>query len=261
MFIDTHAHLEFEDYVSDLDQVILRAKESQVEKIVTLGVDIDRARQAISIAETFEDVYAAIGIHPDDVKNTNIPEAITLFDTLITSHSKIIAIGETGIDYYRTSAENRAHEMEIQEKAFRAHIELAQKHSLPVIIHLRGDGAYAHAIQIIKDYAPLPGVVHCFSEGVEEAYECINLGLLISFTGIVTFKNAKTMQEVARKIPLDKMMIETDSPYLAPDPFRGKRNEPSYVVHVAEKIAELRNISVEEVAHATTQNAKRFFSL
>lgn len=261
MFIDSHAHLEFEDFVPDLDQVVLRAQEAKVEKIITLGVDVKRAQQAIEIAEKYPQIYAAIGIHPDDVKNTDVVVALNVFEKMIASHSKIVAIGETGIDYYRTSPEDLAHEMKIQEEALRAHIKLAQKHSLPVIIHLRGDGAYEHAVRIVKDYAPLKGVVHCFSEGVEEARECIDLGLLISFTGIVTFKNAKEMQEVAKIIPLNKIMIETDSPYLAPDPFRGKRNEPSYVVHVAEKIAEIRDISVSKVGQVTTQTAKQFFTI
>lgn len=261
MLIDTHAHLEFDEYKDDLHEVLKRAKESGVEKIITLGVDIERAKKAITLAKAHDELFAAIGIHPTDTLSLDLDETMNALDEILAGGNKVVAIGETGIDFYRTEPENLDKEKEIQVVFFKAHIELAKKYELPVIIHLRGDGAFECAMEVVSEYAPLDGVVHCFSEGVEEARECIEKGLYISLTGIVTFKNSEIMQRVAKVIPLEKIMVETDAPYLAPDPYRGKRNEPAYVLEVAEKIAELRGISFEEVAKQTTENAHNLFGL
>lgn len=261
MLVDTHAHLEFDDYKDDLHEVLKRAKDSGVEKIITLGVDIERAKKAINLAKAHDELFAAIGIHPTDTSNLDLDATVNALDEMLSGGNKVVAVGETGIDFYRTKSENLEKEKEIQVAFFKAHIELAKKYELPVIIHLRGVGAFECAMEVVSEYAPLKGVVHCFSEGVEEARQCIEKGLHISFTGIITFKKSEVMQQVAKEIPLEKIMVETDAPYLAPDPYRGKRNEPAYVLEVAEKIAELRGISFEEVAKQTTKNAHDVFGL
>lgn len=261
MLIDTHAHLEFEPLISDLDEVVKRAHNNDVKKIITLGVDLERAKKAIDIAKKYNNIYAAIGIHPDDATENDINTTMLQLEKMIIPKNKIVAIGETGLDYYRTEEKDREHVEKAQKAFFEAHITLAKKHNLPVIVHLRHEDTYDDAYQILQRHAPLKAVVHCYSGTKEFAQKLFDLGIMISITGIVTFKNAQELQSVVKYAPLDRMMIETDAPYLAPTPYRGKTNEPSYVKHVAEKIADLKNLSYEEVAKTTTQNAEDFFGI
>lgn len=261
MLIDTHAHLEFEPLVNEIDKVIKRAEENDVQKIITLGVSIARAEKAIKIAEKYDNIYAAIGIHPDDVKAHDLHNAMEKFEEMIRTSKKIVAIGETGLDYYRVETKDRKKEEELQKTFFEAHIALAKKYNLPVIVHLRHEDTYEHAYEILKKHTPLKAVIHCYSGTYEFAERLFELGIMISITGIVTFKNAKELQGVVEKTPLKHMMIETDAPYLAPVPHRGRTNEPAYVKHVAEKIAKIKNLTLQKVARETTKNAEHFFGI
>lgn len=254
MFIDTHVHLNADQYDEDLQDVIQRAIEAKVHKMVVIGFDRKTITRAMQLAEDYPFIYAVIGWHPVDA--IDCKEEDLLWIEELSSHPKVVGIGEIGLDYYWDKSPK-----EIQQKLFRQQIKLAKKVNLPVIIHNRD--ATADVIQILKEEnaKQVGGVMHCFGGSVETARECIAMNFMISLAGPVTFKNAKTPKEVAREIPLDYLMIETDAPYLAPHPFRGKRNEPAYVTLVAEEIARLKNITVEEVAEATTANANRFFKI
>lgn len=261
MFIDTHAHLEFEDFDVDFDEVLERAKKEQVSSIITLGVDIERAKKTLKIVNDHNGLYAGVGLHPNDTIAANLEEAMLEFEEMIAHSEKIVAIGETGLDYFRTDPEDFEKTRQVQHDFFHAHIKLALKHDLPIIVHLRGEKTYLDALSVLNEYDDLRSVIHCFGGTVQQAHQFVEAGSLISFTGIITFKNADEMRGVVREIPLEKIMIETDCPYLAPEPHRGKRNEPAFVPLVAQKIAEIKNVSPEEVAKITTENAQRFFKL
>lgn len=254
MFIDTHVHLNADQYEEDLQQVIERALEAKVEKMVVVGFDRKTIERAMQLIDDYEFLYAVIGWHPVDAIDCT-EEDLKWIEEL-ASHPKVVAIGETGLDYYWDKSPK-----EVQQQLFRKQIRLAQKLNLPIVIHNRE--ATGDVVQILREEnaASIGGVMHCFSGSVETARECIAMNFMISLGGPVTFKNAKTPKEVAKEIPLQYLLIETDAPYLAPHPYRGKRNEPSYVPLVAEEIARLKGITVEEVAKATTKNATKFFKL
>jgi TatD DNase family protein len=254
MLFDTHAHLNAIQYNDDLQEVINRALEEGVSNIVVVGFDRPTISRAIELVEQYPFIYAAVGWHPVDAIDMT-EEDLQMIEQL-AAHPKVVALGEMGLDYYWDKSPK-----EVQKEVFRKQIALAKKVKLPIIIHNRE--ATADIIEILKEEnaAEVGGVMHCFTGSVEVAKQCIDMNFYISFGGPVTFKNAKKPKEVAKEIPLEHLLIETDCPYLTPHPFRGKRNEPSYVKYVAEAIAELKGISFEEVAQKTSDNAKKLFGI
>ena len=253
-YIDTHVHLNADQYEEDLQEVIDRAIAANVEKMVVIGFDKKTIERAMQLIEDFDFIYAVIGWHPVDAIDCT-DEYLSWIEQL-AEHPKVVGIGETGLDYYWDKSPK-----DIQQYWFRKQIQLAKKLNLPIIIHNRD--ATGDVVRILQeeDAAAVGGIMHCFGGSVETARECINMNFMISLGGPVTFKNARQPKEVATEIPLEHLLIETDAPYLAPHPYRGKRNEPAYVTLVAEEIARLKEISVEEVASKTTDNAKRFFKI
>ena len=261
MFIDTHAHLSHPDFAEELPEMIARAHTAGVEKIVSIGPDLEAARRTLDIARQFDGVYATVGLHPGDVPHVALCDMKELRQLAVDP--EVVAIGETGLDYYR-DPKNDAALRQQQKDLFWAQLELAKERRLPVVIHNRAAEAdileilRAHAGSLPKDWRPW-GVMHCFSGDEKFAFDCLEIGLFISYTGILTFKNAAALRDVAKKVSLDSVMLETDAPYLAPAPHRGKRNEPAYVPLIAETLARTKGITVEEVARATTENAQRLF--
>ena len=254
MFIDTHVHLNAEQYNEDLQDVIDRALEASVNQMVVIGFDQKTIKRAIELAEEYDFIYAVVGWHPVDAIDCT-DEDLQWIEEL-ASHPKVVAIGETGLDYHWDKSPK-----EIQQQVFRKQIQLAQRVNLPLVIHNRD--ATEDVVRILQEEQAekTGGVMHCFGGSVETAKTCIDMNFMISLGGPVTFKNAKKPKEVATEIPLEWLMIETDAPYLAPHPHRGKRNEPGLVPLVAEEIARLKGVSIEEVSQATTENAKRFYKL
>ncbi|MEI8128189.1 MAG: TatD family hydrolase [bacterium] len=251
--VDTHSHLDLPDY-ADLDEIVLSAKNFGVEKIIIPSVDRNSFEKVIAVSDKYENVYCALGIHPTEAQNANDED----FDKILelSTNSKVVAIGECGLDYYH----DKTH-VDTQKKVFLKQIEIAKSLKKALIVHDRE--AHKDCFDILSDNIKdeIPVIMHCFSGSLEFANECIKKGFYISLGGVVTFKNAKKVHEIAKNIPLESLLLETDAPYLTPEPYRGKRNEPAYVKFVAEKIAELRGISLEEVAQITTQNARRAFGI
>jgi TatD DNase family protein len=250
-FIDSHCHLNFPALAEQLPTLRANMQENQVTHALCISVNLQDFPQVIQLAEQYENFYATVGIHPDyeDIPDFTVEELVKL-----AQHNKIIGIGETGLDYFRLTGD-----LEWQRERFRKHIRAAKQVAKPLIIHTRN--AAVDTIQILREEAAdqVGGVMHCFTESYQVAEQAMQLGFYISFSGIVTFKNATDLKEVARKVPLDRILIETDSPYLAPVPYRGKTNQPAYVKHVAQEIADLRGITLEQVAQATTANFFRLF--
>lgn len=255
MFVDSHCHLDFPEYAGQIPDILARMKEAQVNHAMCISVDMPDFPNVLALAESYPNLFATVGTHPD-YEDTPEPTEDQLVD--LAQHPKILAIGETGLDYYRMGDKTYA-EMEWQRDRFRTHIRAAIKVQKPLIIHTRS--ASEDTIRIMKEEgaSQVAGVMHCFTESLEVAKASMEQGFYISFSGIVTFKSAKDLQETCKQIPLERMLIETDSPYLAPIPNRGKTNEPSWVAHVAQFIADLKGISVEEVAKHTTNNFKTLF--
>jgi len=266
MLVDSHAHLNFRAYNDDLSEVIGRCRKLSM-KVINVGAAYDTSLKAVDLALVEKDFYAAIGLHPIHVFDEEFDEL--KFQDLI--NKQVVAIGETGFDFFHmdeslNKGANSIDEIKSkQEEVFRQHIKLAKQNNLPLIIHGRNGAddstAYKNIYRVLKDEEVDKGVVHCYGGNIEEARDFIDLGFHLGFTGIVTFKNAVELQDIAKWAPLDKMLIETDAPYLAPTPYRGKQNEPSYVKYVAERIAELRDMSVEEVIEVTGKNAIKLFNL
>jgi len=254
MLFDTHAHLNAVQYDEDVEQVIERARAEGVSHIVVVGFDRPTIDRAMELAERHPFIYAAVGWHPVDAIDMTDND-LQMIEQL-AAHPKVVAIGEMGLDYYWDKSPK-----DVQQDVFRRQIALAKKVKLPIIIHNRE--ATADILKILQEEnaAEVGGIMHCFSGSVEVARQCIEMNFLISLGGPVTFKNAKKPKEVAKEIPLSHLLIETDCPYLTPHPFRGKRNEPSYVKYVAEAIAEIKNVSFAEVAKTTTENAKKMFAI
>jgi len=250
--IDTHCHLNFKAFYGEEAKVIERAKEAGVFKIINVGAAVATSRRALDLAEKYEDLYAAVSIHPIHANDEG--ESVAGIAEMLP-HPKIVAIGETGLDFYRAKKEEAGK----QEEFFRGFIELAKKHDLPLILHARE--SYDEMVAILSEYEGLKGVIHCFSGTKAQAQKFLDLGLHISFTGIITYKNADDLREVVKMVPMEKIMVETDAPYLSPEPLRGQQNEPAHVVHTAKKIAEIKNLSLEEVAEITTKTAKGVFKL
>ncbi|AKS37042.1 hydrolase TatD [Anoxybacillus gonensis] len=254
MLFDTHAHLNATQFSEDVEQVIERARAEGVSHIVVVGFDRPTIQRAMELAEEYPFIYAAVGWHPVDAIHMT-DEDLVMIERL-AAHPKVVALGEMGLDYYWDQSPK-----DVQKEVFRKQIRLAKKVKLPIIIHNRD--ATADIVDILREEGAeeVGGVMHCFSGSIEVARQCIDMNFYISFGGPVTFKNAKKPKEVAKEIPLDRLLIETDCPYLTPHPFRGKRNEPSYVKYIAEAIAELKGLSFEEVAQKTSDNAKRLFGI
>ena len=255
MFVDSHCHLDFPEYAGQIPEILARMKEAQVNHAMCISVDMPDFPNVLALAESHPNLFATVGTHPD-YEDTPEPTEDQLVE--LAQHPKILAIGETGLDYYRMGDKTYA-EMEWQRDRFRTHIRAAIRVKKPLIIHTRS--ASEDTIRIMKEEgaSQVAGVMHCFTESLEVAKASMEQGFYISFSGIVTFKSAKDLQETCKQIPLERMLIETDSPYLAPIPNRGKTNEPSWVAHVAQFIADLKGISVEEVAKHTTNNFKTLF--
>lgn len=253
MFIDSHCHLDFPDLAKDLDVLLLNMQQNQVTHALCVSVNLPDFPRVRALAEAHENLFASVGVHPD-YEDQIEPQADQLAE--LASHPKVIAIGETGLDYFRLQGD-----LEWQRERFRQHIRAARKADKPLIIHTRSAAADTLRIMQEEGADQAGGVMHCFTESWEVAQQAIAMNFYISFSGIVTFKNAVALKEVARNIQLDRMLIETDSPYLAPVPFRGKQNQPAFVRHVAEEIARLRAARLEDIAAATTDNFFNLFRL
>lgn len=250
MLVDSHCHLDFPDLAQNLAAVLQAMQDKGVSHALCVGVTLEKLPSILAIAEAHQNIYASVGIHPDyeDVEVPTVEALVTL-----AAHPKVVAIGETGLDYYRLEGD-----LEWQRERFRIHIRAAIAAGKPLIIHTRS--AAEDTLRIMREEGAerIGGVMHCFTESLEVAQAAMEMGFYISFSGIVTFKNAVSLRDVARQVPLERMLVETDAPYLAPIPFRGKINQPAYVRYVAEAIAELRGIPLDELSEATTQN---FFNL
>ena len=253
MFVDSHCHLDFPDLANNLDEILENMQQNQVTHALCVSVNLEDFPRVRTLAESHNNLYASVGVHPD-YENLTEPSAAQLVK--LAEPPRVVAIGETGLDYFRLKGD-----LEWQRARFRQHIRAAKQCNKPLIIHTREAAVDTLRIMAEEGADHVGGVMHCFTESLEVAQQAIEMNFSISFSGIVTFKNAHFVKEVARTIPLDKILIETDSPYLAPVPFRGKTNQPAFVRHVAEEIAKLREISLEEVATATTHNFFRLFKV
>ena len=254
MYIDSHCHLDYHERDGDLDEVVKRAQHAGVETLVTICTKMENFETVKRIAERFGNVWCSLGIHPHEVGNEALPTAKEL--VALADHPKVVGIGETGLDYYYERSPRDA-----QKKCLRVHIEVARETGLPLIVHARD--ADDDMIEILEEgylNGPYPGLIHCYTSGPELAEKALEIGFSISFSGIVTFKNAEDLRTVAKLVPMDRVLIETDAPYLAPIPNRGKRNEPAYVIHVAETLAHVRGVDTEYIAQKTTDNFHRLFS-
>jgi TatD DNase family protein len=250
MFVDSHCHVNFPELAKDMPVILERMRLNGVGRALCVSVNLPDWPGLLSLVEQHEVLYASVGVHPD-YEDTPEPTVDDLIER--SQHPKVIAIGETGLDYFRLSGD-----LSWQRERFRRHIQAARHVNLPLIIHTRSSSEDTLAIMREEQACDARGVMHCFTESWKVAQASMDMGFYISFSGIVTFKKATELQEVARRMPLDRILIETDSPYLAPVPHRGKINDPSKVIHVAEMIASLRNISVKEIEEASTKN---FFNL
>ena len=250
MFIDTHCHLSLEDY-ENIEQVIIENRNALVEAIIISGCTKDTILESLRYANQYSDVFVTIGYNPSEASNI-VEEDLYLLEKQIISNSKVVGIGEIGLDYYYGKEDRQ-----LQLLLFEKQLKLAEKLNLPVVIHSRD--ATLDTINLLKKYS-VSGVIHCFSGSLETAQEYIKMGFSLGIGGVITFKNS-TLREVVAKIPLEKMVLETDSPYLTPEPFRGKKNSSKYISYIALKIAECKNVSVDEVSALTTKNAKVNFHI
>ena len=250
MFVDSHCHLDFPDLASQLGDLLGNMRDNNVSHALCVSVNLEDFPRVLALAEAHPNLFASVGVHPD-YENLAEPQAAQLAS--LARHPRVVAIGETGLDYFRLKGD-----LEWQRERFRQHIRAARECGKPLIIHTRAAAADTLRIMAEEGADKAGGVMHCFTESWEVAQQAMEMNFYISFSGIVTFRNAAALKDVAKKIGLEKMLIETDSPYLAPVPHRGKINQPAFVRHVAEEIAALRGIRVEEVAAATTAN---FFNL
>jgi TatD DNase family protein len=254
--IDSHAHIQGAEYAGELTALLKRAREAGVGGIIVVGGagDLSSNNAAIALAESYLNLYATVGMHPHDARDVGEAEIEKL--EKLTAHSKVVAVGETGLDYYYDHSPH-----EVQRKTFARFIAMARANGLPIVVHERNAQRDAADLLRREGAGELRGVIHCFTGDYEAARDYLNLGFYLSFTGIITFKNADSLRQVVHKAPLDRMLVETDSPYLTPVPYRGKRNEPAYVRLVAETVARVKGIGLQEVAETTTRNARDLFAL
>jgi len=251
MLVDSHCHLNFDELYNDLDSYLAQMKDHGVTHALCVGTRPDNLDRIVGIANKYNNIFASVGIHPDEkLEGFDLtPDFLLKY----VSNPKVIALGETGLDYYRTEP---GADMKWQHDRFILHIDLSNQTDLPLIIHTRS--SIDDTLAIMKSHKAKQAVMHCFTENIENAKKCLDMGYYISISGIVTFKNAQTIKDVAKYVPIDRLLVETDSPFLAPVPFRGTQNNPALVSYVAQYVADLREISVEELAIATTNN---FFNL
>lgn len=256
MLIDSHAHIQGKEYAGETADVIARAREAGVEMIIAVGGagDMSSNTEAVALAARFENIYATVGMHPHDAKDVGPEDLAKLKD--LAAHSKVVAVGETGLDYYYSHSPHG-----VQQRVFRQFIDMARDTDLPIVVHER-DAAH-DAVELLRSEGEgrLHGVIHCFTGNYEAACAYLDLGFYLSFTGIITFKNAEALRQVVRRVPLERILVETDSPYLTPVPHRGKRNEPAYVRQVAETIATVKGVAFDQVATLTTNNARTLFKI
>jgi TatD DNase family protein len=254
MLVDSHCHLDFPDFASDLDAIVARAAEAGIGRMVTISTRVRRLNELLAIAERYDNVYCSVGTHPHhaEAEDGIAPEELVA----LTQHPKVVALGEAGLDYFYDHGAPQA-----QARGFRAHIAAARTTGLPLVIHTReADEDCGRILEEEVAKGPFRAVLHCYTGGRELAMKAIGLGLSISFTGIITFKKSDALRALAAELPADRIMVETDAPYLAPGKFRGKRNEPAYVVEVAKVLAEARGVSLEAISRQTTENFFRLFS-
>ncbi len=256
MLIDSHAHIQGPEFSADVDQVIRRAGEAGVEKIIVVGGagDLSSNNAGLELAGSYPGLYATVGMHPHDAKEVN--EEVFQRLTELARGPKVVAVGEAGLDFYYDHSPRQ-----LQIDLFRRFIQMARQSRLPLVVHVRD--AHREAAEMIQreGEGDLRGVIHCFTGDYDAARAFLDLGFYLSFTGIISFKNADSLRDVARKLPLDKILIETDSPYLAPVPHRGKRNEPSFVRYVAETLSQVKGVDIDQIASATSRNAEMLFGI
>jgi len=254
MLIDSHCHLDFPDFAAELDAVVARARSAGIARMVTISTRVARQAELLAITERFPDVYCSVGTHPHHAHEELDVTAADLVAR--TRAAKVVALGEAGLDYHYDNSPRAA-----QERGFRTHIAAARETGLPLVIHSReADDDTARILEEETGQGAFPAVLHCFTGGRELAHRAVALGLFISFTGILTFKNSETLRAIAAKLPADRILVETDAPYLAPGRFRGKRNEPAFVVETAKVLAETRGVSFDTIARQTSENFFRLFS-
>ena len=254
-FIDTHAHLDYPHLAEQIDDVLVRAQAADIKTIITIGVKLSTADKPKAMAEAYDNVWCSVGIHPHEAENEPLACDVNAIRDA-ANHPKVVAIGEAGLDYFYDNAPRQR-----QADSLRAQITVARELDMPIIIHARdADDDMAAILEDEYQKGAYRGVLHCFSSGADLAKRALAIGFYISFSGIVTFKSASEIQEVAKSVPLDRILVETDAPFLAPVPMRGKKNEPAFARHTAEFLAEMRGVSVETLAEQTTDNALRLFS-
>ncbi|HLT77215.1 MAG TPA: TatD family hydrolase [Ferrovibrio sp.] len=253
MLIDSHCHLDFPDFADERDAIIARARQAGVGLMLTISTRLDQFDRVLAVAEAYPDVYCTVGIHPHEASDHVDVDAAKL--VALTRHPKVVGIGETGLDYYYEHSDR-----ESQKHCFLAHIAAARETGLPVVIHTRdADEDMAAIIEAEMGKGRFKGLLHCFSSGHALAELAVRHGMMVSFSGILTFNKARDVQESARALPMENLLVETDAPYLAPVPLRGKRNEPSYVAHTAAFLARLKGVSTAEITERTTENFLRLF--
>jgi TatD DNase family protein len=254
MLVDSHCHLDFPDFADEVEEVVARAGRAGVGLMVSISTRMDKFEQLLALVERFPQTYCSVGVHPHEAASDWQADAQALIECC--RHPKVVGIGETGLDYYYEHSPREA-----QQDSFRAHIAAARETGLPLLVHTRdADGDTAGMLAEEYRKGPFTGLIHCFSSSQELADKAIELGFYLSFSGILTFKKAEALRAVAQTMPLDRMLVETDAPYLAPVPMRGKRNEPSFVVHTAAAAAAVRGLDPAELARVTTDNFFRLFS-
>ncbi len=254
MLVDSHCHLDFEDFGDDIDDVVARAGANGVGAMVTICTHLSRFEGVRAVAERYDNIWCSVGVHPHEAGVEGQKAADTLID--LADHPKVVGIGETGLDYYYEHSPREA-----QRESFRAHIAAARETGLPLIVHSRdADDEMADILRTEYIAAPYTGVMHCFSSGPALAEAALEIGFYISFSGILTFKKADEVRAIAQKVPPERLLVETDAPFLAPIPNRGKRNEPAFVVHTAAQLAEIKGLSADDLAQLTTDNFFRLFS-
>ncbi len=253
MLIDSHAHLELSEFDGDREDVIERARASGVECIVTVGINLEDSRNAVALAERYDNIYASVGVHPHDAKSINE----TTYDSLrkLSKSDRVVAYGEIGLDFFRNRSPR-----DIQIKRFGEQLELADELNLPVIIHDRE--AHREIVEMLKGWkGHSGGVIHCFSGDYDMARKCLDMGFYISIPGTITYKKSETLRGVVRRVPIDRLLVETDCPFLSPEPKRGKRNEPANVVYTARRIAQIKGLPFEDVARITSENTRNVFGM
>jgi TatD DNase family protein len=254
--IDSHAHIQGKEYAGETEAVLERARQAGVEQVIVVGGagDMSSNTMAVALADSFPSVYATVGMHPHDAKDVGAEELARLMELAV--HPKVIAVGETGLDYYYDHSPH-----DVQSRVFTRFIQMARETDLPIVVHERDAARDTAGLLRSEGSAKVRGVIHCFTGDYDAACNYLDLGFYLSFSGIITFKNADPLRRVVQKVPLERVFVETDSPYLTPMPHRGKRNEPAYVRLVAETIAKIKAIPLEEVARTTTRNVQDLFKI